>query len=438
MLDNREWATLILLAALLVVVLSIKSARSGLRDIILVFANLRILVLVGILVGYVAFEAWLGSLVSLWSWDLLKETIVWFLVTGFVLFLNVSDVTKDRRYFRNRIAAVVGISVFLEFLTNLFVLPLVAELLLQPFVAVVAIVGALAARTAEHRPAKLLAEGVLATIGLGLLAFNIQQIIVRWNDLDGQAILLELALPIWMTIGLLPFIYLLALYSNYELAFGWIEFDNHGTRWSRVRAKALLVVRLNIRSRTVRRFDIYWGKQIAEAPSFKTGWEVLSKFRQAERDRKKRAKAKEQAAADEQERLKRYAGVDGTDERGRPLDRREFKETTEALQKLATWQRGWYINQGGRYRKRVLAFLDDEQDRHGLPAEHGITMKIREDGQAWYAWRRTVSGWCFAIGAAGPPPDQWEYDGREPPSGFPDEDPAWGNDPLSRKEGSNW
>ena len=28
------------------------------------------------------------------------------------------------------------------------------------------------------------------------------------------------------------------------------------------------------------------------------------------------------------------------------------------------------------------------------------------------------TGWCFAIGAAGPPPDRWEYDSPEPPGRF--------------------
>lgn len=41
--------------------------------------------------------------------------------------------------------------------------------------------------------------------------------------------------------------------------------------------------------------------------------------------------------------------------------------------------------------------------RGGLPQETGITMSVAKDGQAWYAWRRTITGWCFAIGAAGSP-----------------------------------
>jgi hypothetical protein len=54
-------------------------------------------------------------------------------------------------------------------------------------------------------------------------------------------------------------------------------------------------------------------------------------------------------------------------------------------------------------------------------------MKVAKNGKAWYAWRRTVTGWCFAIGAAGPPPDRWEYDGPEPPGRFPSKGRGWGD-----------
>ena len=98
----------------------------------------------------------------------------------------------------------------------------------------------------------------------------------------------------------------------------------------------------------------------------------------------------------------------------------------------------------GHYRKRnrydpeLLALLGDGFARHGLANEHGIEMKVSEDGQAWFAYRRTVTGWCFAIGAAGPPPDQWEYDGQNPPRGFPGTDPIWGERPFEETVNSNW
>jgi hypothetical protein len=97
---------------------------------------------------------------------------------------------------------------------------------------------------------------------------------------------------------------------------------------------------------------------------------------------------------------------------------------------------GWYHNQGHRYRPELLNIFEPDFARKGLPADHGIRLVVGKNGQSWYAWRRTITGWCFAIGAAKAPPDQWRYDGPEPPGGFPGRDPAWGVEPL---EGTaNW
>ena len=60
-----------------------------------------------------------------------------------------------------------------------------------------------------------------------------------------------------------------------------------------------------------------------------------------------------------------------------------------------------------------------------VPFEHVRPTSVPHDRDD-QAWRRTIAGWCFAIGAAGPPPDQWLDDGPNPPRGFPGEDPEWG------------
>jgi len=125
--------------------------------------------------------------------------------------------------------------------------------------------------------------------------------------------------------------------------------------------------------------------------------------------------------------MEQYAGVDGVDEEGRRLDRREFEATTRALQILASAQMGWYQNRGGRYRPELLEVLAPQFEWARLPEDHGIEHHVSDDGQSWWAWRRTVTGWCFAIGAAGPPPDQWLFDGPQPPQGFPGQDEAWGS-----------
>jgi len=350
------------------------------------------------------------------------------------LFFKSEEASKQAHFFRRRVTAALGITVFLEFFTNLFVLNLIAELLLQPFVAILAILAVVSERDERSRSVKKLADWLLALIGLALLAFVAQQLYANWRDIDKHATALQLLLPIWLygrptSIRLLP-----EPLANYDSAFRHINHATHD-RKARRRAKLALVTKLHLRSRDSHDFAGPWYQRIALAPNFGAARRVVAQFQRERRD-------EERAAIEEQERLRRYAGSDETDGEGRRLDRREFKETMRALRWLATCEEGWYHNEdhgGPQYRADLLEALgNDFFSGYGLPPDPGITIEVSNDGQAWYAWRRTVTGWCFAIGAAGPPPDQWEYDGPEPPHGFPGRDRRWGERPFSDGVNPNW
>jgi hypothetical protein len=144
--------------------------------------------------------------------------------------------------------------------------------------------------------------------------------------------------------------------------------------------------------------------------------EALRAIRQARQARR----AEEEAQGAAARRLVDNAGLDGWGDDGQRLDQREFAETRKALQWLATCHMGHYRG-NDRYRPDLLTVVEPHFTRDGLPEDHGIVMEVADDGGSWYAYRRTVSGWCFGVGAAGPPPDQWCYDGPSPPSDFPTE-----------------
>jgi hypothetical protein len=235
-----------------------------------------------------------------------------------------------------------------------------------------------------------------------------------WSELDKGHILRLLVLPLWLTLGVIPYLYLLALWIGFEHAFLRINLASDNGP-SRQRSKLALIAALHGRAAKAHAFGGGWAREITESSGYVEAWRVGRRFLDAE---KRRADETQEAA----ERLKTYAGVDGVDEEGRRLDQREFAETKKALQWLATMQMGWHRNRGGRYRPELLDLLKAD----GLPEEHDIHLTVAPGGQSWWAWRRTVTGWCFAIGATEGPPDQWLYDGPEPPTGFPGDDPAWG------------
>ncbi len=142
----------------------------------------------------------------------------------------------------------------------------------------------------------------------------------------------------------------------------------------------------------------------------------------------------EQRKAD---RLVEYAGVYGVDSEGRRLDKREFVETKAALRWLHTCYEGWWRRED-RYKEGLLELIGSPHQMYGLDPANGYQEWVSPEGNAWYAWRRTVTGWVFAIGANAPPPNQWTYDGPEPPTGPPGKDPVWGVEPFGDATSPNW
>lgn len=428
--NNREWAMLAWLCIFMLWALSHRSVRSSLRRVLLTAWNAAILVPLGLMLCWIVVELWLGDRISLWSGDLTTDVVIWVGGSAIALFFKINEASQRPYFFRRRVLELLGITELIQFITELFAFSLIVELIFVPIVTILVMLSTFAAKKEPYRAVRNLVNGILAVLGIGLIAFSCQQLIANGARTDWHGVLLKFMLPLWLTVGLVPFAYALSMYVSYERAFKGMNWSARGQRvpW---RAKLALVVKLHFRTHEVAAFNWSWARRLASADSFASARHVMADFQNTRR-------TATQGVSEEKEQLQRHAGSNETDADGRRLDRREFKATTAALRWLATCQMGWYRNQGGKYRPELLKTLGDDFTRHGLPPDSGITMEVAEDGQSWYAWRRTLSGWCFAIGAAGPPPDQWEYDLSQPPNGYPGQDPMWGSAPYSDEVNRNW
>jgi hypothetical protein len=434
MLNNRELAALVWIGVAVLGVFSKASVRGSFIGVIKAFFKLQILLPLLAMFAWIGLELWVGVQLALWSIALAKASILWTLGSAGVLLFNCAQIASngaDVHFFRRTVLATVGVMAFVEFFVNLYVMSLAAELVFQIVVAVPSVMVAVASQKPEYKSVKALCERVIALIGLALFALAARQVYLDWCQLDARALLLDLALPVWLTVGLVPFLYAFSIYVAYDVVFRRIRRESTG-RASRWRSRLALLSVLHFRADMVRKLAPYWyvPRKLGEAQTFSAARGVVAEFLDT-------LSRKEQAQLDEEERLRRYSGSEGLDAGGRRLDRREFVETIDALHWLATCQMGWHRN-GGQYRRDLLRVLGDDFTRHGLPRESGITLHVARDGQSWYAWRRTVTGWCFAIGAAGPPPDQWRHDGPEPPGGFPGGDSSWGDGPFADRVNRNW
>ncbi len=417
-MDNREFATLILSAVMAVAIAAFAMRNRGTRkSLIGVFAALSAPKVIGPILG---FGVWVFALVTLakkvglWDDGLIFPAVLWTVTAGLGLIFKLASRKSGEPFFRPMIARTFRLTVFVEIIVGLYAFSLGIELVLLIVASFLGLLSVVADSDEKYEPVKKLLDGLIGFIGLAIIVLTVVNLASGWSELDKGHILRQLVLPLWLTLGAIPYLYLLALWIGYEHAFLRINLASDDGP-SRRRSKLALLVALRGRAAKAHAFGGGWAREISESPGYVEAWRVGRRFLNAE---ERRADEKQEAV----ERLKTYAGVDGVDEEERRLDQREFAETKKALQWLATMQMGWHQNRGGRYRPELLDLLKAD----GLPQEHGIHLTVAPDGQSWWAWRRTVTGWCFAIGAAEGPPDQWLYDGPEPPTGFPGDDPAWG------------
>jgi hypothetical protein len=410
--DNRELATFIILAGAVLAVVAYGPTRTALIPVLQAL-KWKLLFTLGLFGVWVGAGVWFAASIGLWSTKVWAATVLWFVLVGARLFFNMNKVGQEDNYIRRQVLEAVGIGALFEFFLNVQPFALWIEVPLLLFIAAVATLDAYAWSKEEFRPAGVLTRTLLALTTLVIVISTIVRLVSQWDRLDPEELVQDLLLPVWMTLVTVPFIFLLALISEYEAQFIRLSIFN-GRKRPKASVVLAIILGLGLSPKAVHKFRAPYAQKVARGHTFGEAAAHIEKW-------------KAQSRRDETEllvnrwRLERFAGDRGTDVDGRRNDRREFAATKSALHWIAVCQSAWYESpEGGmnRYRPDILQLLNDFEQQ-GLSGDHGIVLKTRTDGQAWYAWRKTVTGWIFGIGGTGPPPSEWYYDGPVKPGRYP-------------------
>jgi hypothetical protein len=351
--------------------------------------------------------------IGLWNEGILKDTLAWYVLAGLALLYRFPDTYKDWSFYRRTFGRLVSASVAVEFFVGLTSFSFGVEIVLLPVIVVLGVLAAVAGTKPEYRQLKSVLDKVLGLLGLIVIVGTAIKLFNAWTA-DPSHLGLMFLLPFWATFTSLIFVASLGLYANYQpkmREINRVAADDRRARW---RAKLALITAFWLRNYELGGYSPFDARELVETRS----WGEARRLVAFQRARIRSVQAEKDLAATK---LIRNAGVEGTDWRGQPLDQREIPETREALKGLGRLE-AFRFEQDGRYDADLpvgILFADK------LPPEHGIVVKANKKGTAWFAWRRTVAGWCLGIGANGSSRDQWTYQGPEPPGGFPSEDTGW-------------
>jgi hypothetical protein len=407
-LTNRELASLILLGAAAVLAFrkdpSLPSGLLGaLRPILYIFV---------LFVAWMAVVVYAFAQLGLWEPWLFKDTLIWF-GAGFALILNADRAGKEENFFRRRGLEPISVAALVGIFVNEAGYDVVPELGLQLLALLVIVMSVMPADKRTPVMSRLYVF-LTAVVAVALFAPPLIDLAGRLGTIDFAATARFFLLPVWMTLFALPFVYVLATGSAFESALNHLQ--RAAERQGRplpLWMKLAVILSTGFSLRGASRVTGMWAADVVKTTSFREARRVLKSLKAGD-DLKAAVAAK--AAAD----LERYAGIAGVDIEGRQLDRREFAATTNALELLDAYASADFRD--GRYRADVATRNGGWMFR--LPDDHGIVVEVSKSGKAYRAWRRTPSGWCFAVGRSKNGLTTQYYDGPEPPTTFPPK-PPW-------------
>lgn len=195
-----------------------------------------------------------------------------------MLTLAVTDAGKKDNFFRKRAVDTVKFGAFFEIFLNIKSFSLLGELLIQPIVAFLACARVLAAHDDKHAIIRKPLDVVLSLVTLGLLVYTVAFLVQDWSQVDKGKELRKLLMPVWLTLGVMPFAFVFALIAAYGQIFGRMKAT---TGLKRISLKTRLGVMLALRARLL---DIYsfggrYAHQAGQAKTVRGGMDAVRSFR---------------------------------------------------------------------------------------------------------------------------------------------------------------
>ncbi|WP_165026124.1 hypothetical protein [Dysgonomonas sp. ZJ279] len=261
--STREIALAIWLLIFLIFISRTKDVRRSIAGVVKAFFVKKLILAFSTLLLYMLIVICILSSIGLWDISLLKDTFLWLLFSGIVLFMNINKV-ENVNYFSKLIKDNIKIIAIWEFLFNLYTLSLIGELLLIPIVSLFSIMEVFAEHSSKkeesHKKVVILCKNILGLIGLGMIVYVVYKTITEYELLFSVSNIKSFLLPILLVILTLPYFYALALYLNYE---SYITVVKHIHRYKESKSsKGLIIATLKYANFNLNTLKRIWKYQV--------------------------------------------------------------------------------------------------------------------------------------------------------------------------------
>lgn len=217
--NSREIASIIWLVTIGLILQFNKSTRQASVSLIRAFFQWKITLIILLAISYSAIIVWVLWIINFWEQALLKDTVFWFVGSGFFILMNLNKAEKEKNFFKNILWDNLKLILILEFVINFHQFSLLTEMIILPVLAFLAMLQVVAEREERTKIVKTLIDWIFVIITVIFLIVSIRDIINDINGFANYSNLKSFLLPVILSISFLPCAYLIALFMNYEMLF---------------------------------------------------------------------------------------------------------------------------------------------------------------------------------------------------------------------------
>lgn len=231
-LNTREIAIIIWLIVFLIAIFFINSTRKASLDVLRAFFSIKIIIPFIGMILYISLILFILSYLGLFNINLTKEMIFWFFIGAVPLFFKTAYIKKKyKNFFRNNALEFIKLTTVFGFFINFYTFNIIIELILVPVIIVIVSLIAFSKTDTYYKPAEKFFSIIFLIILIYLILNFIYNIFINPNGFLNINTGMIYILPGILTITLLPYIYALALYIEYDTFYSRLKviFDDSKT-----------------------------------------------------------------------------------------------------------------------------------------------------------------------------------------------------------------
>ncbi len=226
-INNREWALVIWIFAFTLFTLvhpKMGQVRKSLKETFKALFAKSIIIILALMLSYIAIMI-LGLVnVGLWKSHQLKNTIVWAISVATLYLFRLEAAKNDRNFFKNLFFDNLKLIAIIQFIVGVYTFGIIVELIIVPILAISGAMIAIAQTDEKYRLVEKVLNGFMVSLGVIFIIHTIYMLITNFGEFAKVQTIYDFSIPPLLTFLYLPFIFLMMVFTTYELVFLRLRF----------------------------------------------------------------------------------------------------------------------------------------------------------------------------------------------------------------------